>query len=570
MTNATGQGRFTDLLAVRLGLVLGLALLPVGMIAVLQSANLIAKAREQSEAALAGETLRSVRPQLAEIKRAQGAAQMLAALVSAGADCATGLAALDAGGQFGFVALYGTDGALRCATQNAPAFLPQSPAAGRVLTEAIPTFEVIRATDGTPIPSVFVPVTRTDTSVSAIVTVGVQPTPPDRYSDDALPARFTLLVLDATGAILSASVAADGARDLLPMDRELPDLIAAATGSATFTAAAPDGSKRSYALVTMIEGELYALGTWPEERPELSVLRSLPPLLLPGLMWAISLVVAWFAAETFVARHIRRLRSAILAFADGSRNVSDLEMQSAPQEIRETAEAFARMTAAILRDEAELEDALHGKEVLLREVHHRVKNNLQLIASIVNMQIRRTRSEEARRIMRSLQERMLSLATIHNGLYQTADISEIRVDRLFPGIVEQIVRAAGAQGRAVRLGTRFGDFALSLDQAVPLALLVTEALSNALRFAATDNGDPPSLQVSLVAESPTSALLEITNDAAGQPAVAAELGEGSCGIGTQLLRGFTRQLGGQFHRDFANGKCQVRVWFALRAPATAA
>lgn len=563
--NRTGTRRFIDLLGVRLGLVLGLALLPVGVIAMSQSADLIAKAREQSEAALAGETLRAVRPRLSEIKRAQGAAEMLAAFTAAGqGDCNAGLAPALSSGGGRFAALYATDGQAICTTKGAPRVLPSEGASARVITQGIAAFTLLRSAGGAMVTAALVPVSRDGAVVAAIAVVAVdQPQTVTPVSDDRR-SSFALVVFDAAGAILSASLPLAEASLILPRDRSLSDLVAQTQGRTTFTESAMSGTDRSYSLVPVVEDELFALGTWPEERMEFSFLRSLPPLVLPALMWAISLLAAWFAAEKLVARHIRQLRRAILDFADGSRSVRDLPMQTAPQEIRDTAEAFARMTTAILRDEAELEDALHGKEVLLREVHHRVKNNLQLIASIVNMQIRRTHSEEARQIMRSLQERMLSLATIHNSLYRTADVSEIQVDGLFPGIVDQIVRAASAQGRIVRLGMRFDRFTLLLDQAVPLALLLTEALSNALRFASSDTGEPPALAISLVMDSPDTAVLEVTNDAAERTASSAALGDGSTGIGTQLLRGFTRQLGGQFHREFGDGRCQVRVWFPLR------
>jgi two-component sensor histidine kinase len=106
--------------------------------------------------------------------------------------------------------------------------------------------------------------------------------------------------------------------------------------------------------------------------------------------------VAWCAAERLVSRYIRRLGRAIRAFASGAALWATSD-GGAPAELREVGQAFLRMTDTILHDEAELEDTVHQREVLLREVHHRVKNNLQLIASIMNMQMRRAKSPRPRR-----------------------------------------------------------------------------------------------------------------------------------------------------------------------------
>lgn len=554
MTATSVSKRFMDLLGVRLGLVLGLALLPIGVIAMMQSADLIASARDHSEAALAGETLRAVRPQLTAIKRAQGAAQVIAALRIADLQaCNSVLARLVGQGGYAGIALHRPDGSMRCSAPADAPTLAGSAAFGTVVTSGQPALAG-QSVDGDPLRlSVLVPEPGDGGAVAGVAVVTLADATPDAVQRDG----FALILLDPAGIVLWASIALPEARDLLPAD---PEFFPLADNEGTFSARSAAGADRAYSLVEVAEGEVFAIGTWPQETAGLEVWQSVPPLILPALMWAVSLVVAWLASEKLVTRHIRRLRGAIIDFAGGSRSVRPLPLQGAPQEIRDTAEAFARMTQTILRDEAELEDALHGKEILLREVHHRVKNNLQLIASIVNMQIRRTRSDEARRIMQSLQERMLSLATIHNGLYQTADVSEIRADRLFPGIVEQIVRASIAQGRQVRVSTHFDEVYIPLEQAVPLALLITEALSNGLRFATACKGDQPSLSLSLQVDPDGMTVLDVLNDAAGSSGRPLA-GEDTTGIGTQLLLAFTRQLGGTLDRQFANGKCRLTVTF---------
>ena len=84
---------------------------------------------------------------------------------------------------------------------------------------------------------------------------------------------------------------------------------------------------------------------------------------------------------------------------------------------------FLSMAEGILQDEAELEDALREKSLLIREVHHRVKNNLQLIASIMNMQIRRSRNSETTSVVRRLQDRVLGLARVHRQMYEAQTLA---------------------------------------------------------------------------------------------------------------------------------------------------
>ncbi len=560
---ATGR-RYLDRLGVRLGLVIGLALLPVGAMAVMQASDLLDEARARSEAALAGETLRAVRPKLGLIKRAQGAGETLAALGPSEASCEALRRMVD-GSYFAFAGYYGTDGKALCLGGDAPATFAGKRELAAMLTGTGPALSLFRRQGVAAALVALHPERDAGGVVTGFAVVSPREVPePDKSAGAG---GFSLFVFDSAGLVLTRTASEADASELLPAGRRLEDLTDVDT--ATFTAPSEGGAERAYSLVRLVDGELYALGTWPAEQRGLVAMRALPPLLFPALMWGVSLVAAWFAAEMLVARHIRRLRSAIRDFAGGNRVVRPLAMTTAPREIRDAAEAFERMTDSILRDEAELEDMLREKEVLLREVHHRVKNNLQLIASIVNMQLRRTRSEEARTIMRALQQRMVSLATIHNGLYQTADLSEIGVQTLFPGIIDQVMHNAQVRGQAIALESHLEPVQLTLDQAVPLALLLTEALSNALKYASTVDGSAPRVTVSFRVEKTNEAVLEISNSAT-EAATVVDLDNAGTGIGTQLLRGFSKQLNGEFSREFSGGMCHLRVWFSLVPRAEAA
>ena len=124
-------------------------------------------------------------------------------------------------------------------------------------------------------------------------------------------------------------------------------------------------------------------------------------------------------------------------FAEHRRLPEGALKAGAPAEIAEMETGFSAMAERILREDAETEDRLHEQKVLLREVHHRVKNNLQLISSIINMQMRQIDSPEARHVLRRVQDRVLGLATIHRNLTQT-DAGTIRADVVLREIVDQL------------------------------------------------------------------------------------------------------------------------------------
>ena len=148
------------------------------------------------------------------------------------------------------------------------------------------------------------------------------------------------------------------------------------------------GQRRAFAVVPILRGTVYAVGSWDAEAVLAEPIgRRVPPWVFPILMWAACLLVAYVAVHRLVIRHVAELRRQMREFADHRRLPGGALRPGAPAELAEMAGGFAAMAERILREDAETEDRLHEQKVLLREVHHRVKNNLQLISSIINMQI---------------------------------------------------------------------------------------------------------------------------------------------------------------------------------------
>lgn len=569
MTGTPGRPRLFERLGVRLAVMLAIALFPVLLISILQSRTLLHEARARSEAALMGETMRAVAGETRLIQEAQGAARVLAQMLGAtppdAVDCPALMRAVTEGAPFiSLAAFVPMSGQMTCSSNDAPHDFSGDPLFQEMAAQDMPSFIVNRdgPVSGTSVLGILHPVFDATGQKTGTVSLSI-PHSALQVSEDGPLLEGTrplvIMTFDHQGTILTSSSGLGFAEDQLPRNRSLKAL--AGPVAATFSETSRLGLDRIYSVVELAPGLLYALGSWPAvDAVSFGPMNTLPPILFPVAMWLGSLLVAYFAVKRLVIRHIRNLGTAILGFASGNRIVGDLDMEGAPLEIRQLAAAYDRMTDTILRDEAELEDLLHHKEVLLREVHHRVKNNLQLIASIMNLQARQARTPEAKELMRGLQERVMSLATIHRGLYQTTGLGDISAAELFPDIVNQILKLGTGPGHRFDVSTEVDDIRLTPDQAIPLALLLTEAMTNALKYAGSETGTPW-IRVSLSHPAGESgAELRIANSLGPR---AAPAGQGS-GLGTQLLRAFVQQIEGSQSVTESDGVHDLRVRFSLR------
>lgn len=565
--------RLISRLGVRLAVMLAIALFPILLIAVFQANSLLREARARSEAALMGETMRAVAGETRMIQEAQTTARVLAHVLGTmppdAAECSALMRSVTEGAPFISLATFvPRSGIMTCSSSNEVYDFSDHPLFAKMLSMDGPSFVVNRdgPISGTSILGIAHPVFDPSGAKIGLVSMSI-PHSTLLVSEAGAPktnARpLVIMTFDHDGTILTSSSGLDFADKQLPLNRSLKSL--AGTVSTTFTDTSLLGRDRVYSVVELVPEQLYAMGSWPAQgMTPFATLNSLPPILFPVAMWLGSLLVAYFAVKRLVIRHIRNLASAIRGFASGNRVVGHLNMEGAPMEIRQLADVYEKMTETILRDEAELEDIVHHKEVLLREVHHRVKNNLQLIASIMNLQMRQARTDEAKELMRGLQERVMSLATIHRGLYQTTGLSDINTAELLPDIVNQILKLAAGPEHRFDVSTEVDDIHLTPDQAVPLALLLTEAMTNALKYGGNDTA-APWIRVSLKSTGADRLRLSITNSlGVNGPHQTASDGEPASGLGSQLLNAFVQQLEGEHSISQDGGRYELRVDFAQR------
>jgi PAS domain S-box-containing protein len=187
---------------------------------------------------------------------------------------------------------------------------------------------------------------------------------------------------------------------------------------------------------------------------------------------------------------------------------------------------------------ARVQAALDEKSVLLEEVHHRVKNNLQVVSSLLRMQARRLDDPAALRALDECRRRVLVMADIHRQLYSTRDVAEVPLSATLRHIGEGVVRANARPGLTVTLAPALQDGVVArLDRAMPVALIVHELLTNSMQHAWPAGGSGR-LGLALVESGEGSLEIVVEDDGVGQP----DAGPGD-GLGRRLVHALARQAG---------------------------
>jgi two-component sensor histidine kinase/large-conductance mechanosensitive channel len=146
-------------------------------------------------------------------------------------------------------------------------------------------------------------------------------------------------------------------------------------------------------------------------------------------------------------------------------------------------EQAQRDLAERIRAEEQLKASLKEKEVLIKEIHHRVKNNLQVISSLLYLQSNGIDEEEVLGMFRDSQNRVRAMALIHERLYQSPDLARIHFVDYVQNLATYLVRSYGDQSQSIDLQVRGDDTVLNIDSAVPCGLIVNELVSNSLKHA---------------------------------------------------------------------------------------
>jgi two-component sensor histidine kinase len=378
-----------------------------------------------------------------------------------------------------------------------------------------------------------------------------------------LPPDGTLTIADRDGTILTRSPAPErwiGQRLEAPWR---PFFEADEAGTAEQVGI--DGVRRIYgyvpARVSSIGLHVAAgIGTADALRP--ISMASDRGLALIGFAGLVALAAAWFAGARLIRRPIRQLIAASQELGGG--NYRRAALPAASGEFAALTLAFETMANTLASREAELRQALERNQALLHEGNHRIKNNLQLVSSLLGLQRGTLRDGEARRAFQEAKRRIQAIARVHEGFYRTGKFDCVEFGDSLRALCDSLVSGAKEQADIV---IEVPELCLiAAGQATPLALIANELITNALKHAFTP-GTRGTVTLRCAIEPGGDIALTVADDGCGPPP---NFDAGTQpGFGLRLVQTLARQIGGEFRIRRGDPGTIAEIRVAPRRPARA-
>lgn len=275
-------------------------------------------------------------------------------------------------------------------------------------------------------------------------------------------------------------------------------------------------------------------------------------MLLPLLMWAAAAGIGWFVVDRLLIRPLRELRLRVATYVPGQEIDSAQARRSTTQEIRDLGDTFREISRTVASHEAGLAQGLVRQTALTREVHHRVKNNLQVISSLINFHARGARSEAASDAYASIQRRVDALAVVHRNHFAEADQARGLSLRAVIGDLASNIRATAPAGSNLSITLDLESYLATQDVATAVAFLITELIELAIRVR-----NDAAIRVSLKpADAAGKAIVRISSPALiDSDRLSTELAEGY----GRVVEGLSRQLRSKLHHDPMVGAFEIPV-----------
>ena len=188
-------------------------------------------------------------------------------------------------------------------------------------------------------------------------------------------------------------------------------------------------------------------------------------------------------------------------------------------------------------------------ELLLGEIHHRVKNNLQVISSLLSLQERSIDDKATKSAIAEGKERVKSMGLIHKMLYQNDNYSGVEMDNYGKELVKGLIDSFGIKDTDIDINLNFSQLKLDVDTAIPIGLIINELVINSLKYA-FEKTNAPAIKVSLIKQS-ENLILEVSDNGAGK----IEDLENSTSFGMKLIKSLSRQIGGTVSINSVSGIC---------------
>jgi two-component sensor histidine kinase len=275
-------------------------------------------------------------------------------------------------------------------------------------------------------------------------------------------------------------------------------------------------------------------------------------LIFPILMWVAAAGFAWFVVDRLLIKPLRTLRASVAAYRPGE-VIDPAVVRSLPaQEIRELGETFRSLSRTLILHEAGLAEGLVRQTRLTREVHHRVKNNLQVISSLINLHARGAQAAEAARAYASIQRRVDALAVVHRHHFAEMEDNRGLSLRSVIGELASNIRATSPEHSGLSILLDVEPWLVTQDIAIAIAFLLTEIIELAISVL-------PNAQIHISVrqgETPGTATLRVSSPSlVDGDALVGALGQRYA----RVIEGLSRQLRAPLHHDPLTGSYEIAV-----------
>ena len=345
-----------------------------------------------------------------------------------------------------------------------------------------------------------------------------------------LPADSVVALVDRNGNIIAAT----DARVVLALHGNGKVL----AGSRMATLNNVQGKDWTYVEAALADSSIFLNVAVPETRMFGASYRgAMYAFVIPFVMIVLAGLAIWFVTERQLLRWITYLRRISVAYRGGDYALRPA-MKGAPSELRGLSDAMAEMAASIQERDRSLRGAIEQKTLLIKEIHHRVKNNLQVVMSLLSLQAKELRDPAAKEALADARARTNALALVHRILYEVDEQDVVDLKPLLEQLADQTGEGFGAEQHHVRLLTNIVSRRAPSDTAVTVSLFAVEAMTNALKHAFPS--DYGTIRVVLEAVDGQMLRLAVEDDGVGF-----EPGREPSGIGAKLMNTFGQQLGGK-------------------------
>jgi two-component sensor histidine kinase len=326
----------------------------------------------------------------------------------------------------------------------------------------------------------------------------------------------------------------------------------------------------------------WSIGIYMPENDYLGVIKSTAKksiFIFAGVIFLYGIIA--FIVGRSIERPLSKLEKEAVAVVSGKDDVN-LSVSTIYKEIQNMADSFLDMKEKLknknielekinlkLRDEISekeateklLKKSLKEKEVLLKEIHHRVKNNLQVISSLLNLQKQYQSNAEVSEILSKSQNRIYSMASVHNYLFKANDLSEICLDDYVEDLVEHIIKSFDSGDKNISLNIEANDICVPIDVAITIGLIINESVTNSLKYAF--NGKNQGLIHISIMEKDKYLVLKIIDDGVGFND-SFDINTTKT-LGMKLIKSMAAQFKGEIDIDSKPGRTEICIKLLLES-----